>query len=93
MRSPFTPPSRPDSTLDALRDATVLTGVIVVIAGHRLQCGRNVPYRAPSALRDPTGLSCETDREVRHQSERRLQHDHAAIGSGQPDETALIAAE
>ena len=80
--------------VDTLRDAAALPRIVVVVAGHRLQCGRDVLHRArhrPHVVH--AGLGGEADREVRHQPECRLQPNHAAIGSGQPDRAALVAAE
>ena len=80
--------------VDALRDAAALARVVVVVSGHRLQRGRDVRHRArhrPDVIH--AGLGGEADREVRHQPERRLQPDHAAIRRGQPDRAALVAAE
>ena len=80
--------------VDAIGDAAALARVVVVVSGHRLQCGRDVRHCArhrPDVVH--AGLGGEADREVRHQPERRLQPDHAAIGRGQPDGAALVAAE
>ena len=71
-----------------------LAGVVVVVAGHRLQRGRGIRHRTGHrsdvihAL-----LSGKADREMRDQPEGRLQPDHAAIGGRKPDRAALVAAE
>ena len=94
IRSPRTPPSRSDS-------ASMLSGMprrwrgslssypatacnAAATSGHRARHRPDVIH---------AGLGGEADREVRHQPERRLQPDHAAIGRGQPDGAALVAAE
>ena len=80
--------------VDALRDATALARVQVVVSGHRLQGSCDVRHGARHRSDViHAGFGGEADREVRHQPEGGFQADHATMGRRQPDRPALVATE